>query len=318
MSLIRLFIAALIYKLSASSLYLRLWMISSLFTLSLSATASDAILVIQDSKNDVADEIVLTFSQQLISKSIKIDVLDLSTQTFPDNNAIQAYSTLVTIGTHAAEITLNKNPPVRSLSLLVSKQSWTILNQQKTSNQRSAILLDQPVSRQFHLIRELFGNDNNIGLLLGPYSASLETEIIASARQLQQEITIKTIHNTDELIPVLGNLSDNVDLLLAEPDPVVYNRRSIQGILLLTYRSKTPVIGFSQAYSRAGAMVSLYSSTEDIAKQAMEIILDQSTNDRLYYPKYFTITFNQQVARTLGISPPDEKQLIEQINQKEK
>jgi len=318
MSLIRLFISALIHKLPGSSLYLRLWVISSLFTLSLSATANDAILVIQDNHNDAAEEIVLTLSQQLINKSIKIDVLDLSTQAFPENSDLQAYSAIVTIGTHAAEVILNKNPPIRSLSLLVSKQSWTILNQQKTNNQRSAILLDQPVSRQFHLIRELFGVDNNIGLLLGPYSAALETEIIESAKQLQQKITIKTIRNSDELIPVLSNLSDNVDLLLAEPDPVVYNKRSIQGILLLTYRSKTPVIGFSQAYSRAGAMVSLYSSTEDIAKQAVEIILDQSTSDRLYDPKYFTITFNKQVARTLGIAPPDEKQLIEKINQKEK
>ena len=318
MSLIRLHIAALIHKLPACNLYLRLCLISCLFTLSLSATANDAILVIQDNQHDAAEEIVLTFSQQLINKSIRIDVLDLSTQTFPESSDLQAYSAIVTIGTHAAEVILNKNPPVRSLSLLVSKQSWTILNQQKTSNQRSAILLDQPVSRQFHLIRELFGSDNNIGLLLGPYSASLETEIIASAKQLQQKITIKTILNSDELIPVLNNLSDSVDLLLAEPDPVVYNRRSIQGILLLTYRSKTPVIGFSQAYSRAGAMVSLYSSTDDIAKQAVEIILDQSTSNHLYDPKYFTITFNQQVARTLGISPPDEKRLIEQINQKEK
>jgi putative tryptophan/tyrosine transport system substrate-binding protein len=318
MSLIRLHIAALIHKLPACNLYLRLCLMSCLFTLSLSATANDAILVIKDSYNDAAEEIVLTFSQQLISKSIKIDVLDLSTQVFPENSDLQAYSAIVTIGTHAAEVVLNKNPPIRSLSLLVSKQSWTILNQQKPNNQRSAILLDQPVSRQFHLIRELFGIDNNIGLLLGPYSAALEKEIIESARQMQQKITIKTIRNSDELIPVLGNLSDNVDLLLAEPDPVVYNKRSIQGILLLTYRSKTPVIGFSQAYSRAGAMVSLYSSTEDFAKQAAEIILDQSKNDHLYDPKYFTITFNQQVARTLGISLPNEKQLIEQINQKEK
>jgi putative tryptophan/tyrosine transport system substrate-binding protein len=318
MSPIRLFISALIHKLPGSSLYLRLWVISSLFTLSLSATANNAILVIQDNHNDAASEIALTLSQQLISKSIKIDVLDLSTQTFPENSDLQAYSAIVTIGTHAAEVILNKNPPIRSLSLLVSKQTWTILNQQKNNNQRSAILLDQPVSRQFHLIRELFGIDNDIGLLLGPYSASLETEIIESAKQMQQTVTIKTISNSDELIPALSNLSDSVDLLLAEPDPVVYNKRSIQGILLLTYRSKTPVIGFSQAYSRAGAMVSLYSSTEDIAKQAVEIILDQSTSDRLYDPKYFTISFNQQVARTLGISPPDEKQLIEQINQKEK
>ncbi|MBI3187196.1 MAG: hypothetical protein HYZ31_04895, partial [Gammaproteobacteria bacterium] len=277
-----------------------------------------AILVIQDNHNDAAEEIVLTFSQQLVSKSIKIDVFDLSTQGFPENSDLQAYSAIITIGTRAAEVILNKNPPTRSLSLLVSKQSWTILNKQKTSNQRSAILLDQPVSRQFHLIREVFGDNNNTGLLLGPYSSALEAEIIESAKLQQQKITIKTIHNSDELIPVLTSLSEEVDLLLAEPDPVVYNKRSIQGILLLTYRSKTPVIGFSQAYSRAGAMVSLYSSTEDITRQAMEIILDPAANERIYYPKYFSITFNQQVARTLGISPPDENQLIERIRQKEK
>lgn len=231
---------------------------------------------------------------------------------------MKTYLAIVTIGTRAAEMVFNSNPPVRSLSLLVTRQSWILLNQQPASHPRSVILLDQPVSRQLLLIRELFGNDNNTGVLLGPYSVVLESEIIEAAKQQQQKITIKTIRDADELIPALTSLSDSVDLLLAEPDPIVYNKRSIQGILLLTYRSKTPVIGFSQAYSRAGAMVSLYSSTEDFTRQAIEIILDSSAVQRVYYPKYFSITFNQQVARTLGITPPDENQLIERIRQKEK
>lgn len=297
---------------------LRLCVIFSLLLHSMPATAVDTILVIRDNHNDVAEEIVQTFTQQFGSKSINVDVLDLSSQTLPDNNVMKTYLAIVTIGTRAAEMVFNSNPPVRSLSLLVTRQSWILLNQQPASHPRSVILLDQPVSRQLLLIRELFGNDNNTGVLLGPYSVVLESEIIEAAKQQQQKITIKTIRDADELIPALTSLSDSVDLLLAEPDPIVYNKRSIQGILLLTYRSKTPVIGFSQAYSRAGAMVSLYSSTEDFTRQAIEIILDSSAVQRVYYPKYFSITFNQQVARTLGITPPDENQLIERIRQKEK
>jgi ABC-type uncharacterized transport system substrate-binding protein len=317
MLLIKRFIAALSNRLAGCESWLRVLVLFALAIISPPVCASDSILVIHDGKAESANEIIQSLTQHLAKDSVAIDLLDISVKTLPENTALQAYSTIITLGSQAAEVTLNENPPTQVLSLLISKQTWSLLKHKKNGHSRSVILLDQPIERQLLLVSELFGDASSIGVLLGPYSSSFEQDIIDAAKAQKKTLAIKTIQYPDELMPALSTLTDDVDVLLAEPDALVYNKRSIQGILLLTYRSKTPVIGFSQAYSRAGAMVSLYSSTENIIQQTAEIILEQSPGNHTYFPKYFSITFNKQVARTLGLSPPDEKDLIERIQQKE-
>lgn len=310
--------AALSNKLLQCSLIVRVLLAFCLLCSSLAVTAAEKdILLIHDGKSDIAQEVTETLTQQLASMPVRIDLLDLSRQTIPDNNVLQDYSTIITLGTEPAELAMDRNPPTPILCLFVSSQTWSLLIKQRSSYSRSAILLDQPINRQLNMIQEIFGPESKIGTILGPYSSSLAADLDSVAKQQQQTLHIKTIQTPDELIPALNELTEKVDLLLAEPDSVVYNKRSIQGILLLTYRSKTPVIGFSQAYSRAGAMVSLYSSTENITRQVAEIIPEQVAGNHTYFPKYFSITFNRQVARTLGLSPPNEKELIERIKQKE-
>ena len=282
------------------------------------AADHDSVLIIHDGKNELVQDIIQSFSVHFSNKLLRFDLLDITTQALPDDNALKSYTSLITLGTQATQITIERNPPAASISLLLSKQAWALINQQKSTYPRSVIVFDQPISRQLQLIREVYGRDAHTGVLLGPYTESLQTELQEQAKQQQQLLTIKVIQNEDELIPALNNLVEQIDLLLAEPDPLVYNKRSIQGILLLTYRNKTPVIGFSQAYSRAGAMVSLHSSVEDMAQQAAEIIFDKPVTGRVYSPKYFTISYNQQVARALSYTLPDEKELIERIVQKEK
>lgn len=310
--------AALPDRLLAYSRYLRTWLMPFMLLFCVSATASDSVLLVHDGKNELASQIIQSLTQQLSKESVHIDILDIASQPLPENPTLQNYSTVITLGNQATEASLKKNPHVSLLSLLVSRQSWSQLKYPENGHSRSVILLDQPVDRQLHFIRALFGDNNSIGILLGPYSSSLEKELIDSARHLNQKLAIKTIENDDELIPSLSNLTEKSDVLLAIPDAIVYNKRSIQGILLLTYRNKTPVIGFSQAYSRAGAVASLFSSADNIAQHTAEIIRDKSATSRIYYPKYYSINFNQQVARTLGITPLNEKELIERLDQEEK
>lgn len=305
------------FKLHTDSLLLRMWLLACLFSYSPGATANDAVLLVHESKNEVANEVIHALSARLASKSMQVDLLDISNQPFPGHNALQEYTKIITLGTLAAARTLENNPPVPSLSLLLSKQSWSSFKIQNTNYARSVILLDQPYYRQLQLVRNIFGTNNNIGVILGPSSSADETELTNSAKQLQQKIAIKTIQSENELIPALRNLTEQADVLLAIPDAMVYNKHSVQGVLLLTYRNKTPVIGFSQAYTRAGAVVSLYSGADDIAHHTSDLINDKATTNSIYFPKYFSVIFNQQVARTLGITPPDANKLIENISHDE-
>jgi putative tryptophan/tyrosine transport system substrate-binding protein len=319
MTRLQLLITALNKPLRQSVLWLRAVAASYLIIISAPVMASnDAILLMHDGKIELVQEIIQSLSQNLSNTSIRIDVLDATAQPLPNDATLKNYSSLVTLGTQATQIAVERNPPVSILSLLISKKAWLLINQHKSNYTRSAIVLDQPINRQILLMHEIYGRDNHIGVILGPYSAAMQTELLDVARQHKQALSVKTIQSDEELIPVLNHLVEQVDILLAEPDPVVYNKRSIQGILLLTYRNKKPVIGFSQAYSRAGAMVSLYSDAQNLARQTTEIILEKTTGEHIYSPKYFSISYNQQVARALGYILPDESEVINRIHQKEK
>jgi ABC-type uncharacterized transport system substrate-binding protein len=88
---------------------------------------------------------------------------------------------------------------------------------------------------------------------------------------------------------------------------VVQTANTIQPILLMSYHAGIPVIGYSAAYQRAGAMVSLYTTPEQLARQAVEAVIAWRQGKGLPAtpePKYFTVGINVTVARSLGIELP--------------
>jgi ABC-type uncharacterized transport system substrate-binding protein len=117
-----------------------------------------------------------------------------------------------------------------------------------------------------------------------------------------QEVSAKVEHGT-ELFAGLKIALDDVSVLIAIPDPQVFNSRSISNILLSTYRARTPLVGFSPAYTKAGSMVSLHSTPVQIGRQAGGLafsLLRRGSRVVSQYPVEFSVDVNQQVARSLG------------------
>ncbi len=187
----------------------------------------------------------------------------------------------------------------------------------------SAILLDQPISRQLNLTRLLLGNVKRIGIPLGPDSQSLHHEIERTTQQLKLSVEIENIDSAKNLMHQLSRLLDRSDVLLALPDPTIFNRRSVRYILLSTYRKRIPVIGFSQSYVKAGALAATYSSPEQIGKQTAEVIIALQKKPARGFPaaeqpKYFSVVINKQVARSFGYTDLSAEQLARQISQLER
>ena len=141
---------------------------------------------------------------------------------------------------------------------------------------------------------------------MGPASSKSRTKIEQAARKLGMTINYSLIQNPDELIPALKETINKNDILLATPDPAVYSKNTIRGILLLTYRSKTPVIGFSKSYVKAGATAGLYSTPEQIATDAAENIKKFFLNNRKfthkkYHPELFSIEINKKVIKAMKL-----------------
>lgn len=256
------------------------------------------------------------------------DRVELRTRLVPEDTDelaavfAQEPALIVPIGIRASALTLKEAGKRPVLSLLVPYDSYTALLRStgKPANgvSRSAIYLDQPLDRQLDLLQLLLPKVRRIAALAGPHSAQRAGELGGLCLQRGLKLTTETVGATDNPVPVLSQLLERAEVLLAIPDPAVFNRNNLQAILLTTYRSGVPVLGFSQAYVRSGALAAVHSTAAQIGTQAGDWIAELAESGRWElgtprYPSYYSVAVNPQVAQTLGIDIADEDTLLEQL-----
>lgn len=167
----------------------------------------------------------------------------------------------------------------------------------------TAIVLDQPAVRQMTLLRYAFPHMRRVGILLGPESRPRQATLESAAAEQGLQANVYRVAGETELYPALRRALEENDVLLAVPDAAVYNGGSIQNVLLASYRQRIPLIGFSPAYVRAGAMLALYSTIPQIGSQTARVarsLLADSPVPPLQNPAEFVISVNVNVARSLG------------------
>lgn len=223
---------------------------------------------------------------------------------------------IVPIGGKALSEVAALGPTTAVLGALLPKQLFEAVSAHHPNN-LSAVVLDQPLSRQLRLVRAALPAAKRVGALLGPDSVSLAPLLAKEARELNMEVAWEEVESPRELLPALDRVLRESDVLLALPDRVVWNRDTLHSLLLTSYRYHDPVVGFSAAYGKAGALLSLYTTPEQVARQTAETILAWAQGERIprvQAPKYFTVDVNSQVARSLGLTLPDEAALKESIS----
>jgi putative ABC transport system substrate-binding protein len=185
----------------------------------------------------------------------------------------------------------------------------------------TAVFLDQPFSRQLNLIRLVAPGRNRVGVLTSPESDASVGVLTTAARGLKFAIANERVASAAQLYSSLARLLTDTDVLLALPDPVVFNSGTIQNILLTTYRAQQPLFGFSHAYVRAGAIAAVYSTPRQLAAQTAEAAsraLTGAALSRPSYPKAFSVAVNATVARSLGLAVEDEAALVMRLQRMER
>lgn len=225
---------------------------------------------------------------------------------------------IVAVGVRAAQYLAAQNLSPPLLAALIPRQAFEKIARQRDYRMFSAVFLDQPPSRQMELIRLALPGRGRVGVVLGPESQDVLKALQAAAKESKFGLVAEKIGAAEELLPALQRVLAESDVLLAVPDPLVFNKGTVQSLLLTTYRYQDPVIGFSHAYVKAGALAAVYTTPEQAGKQAGEILVrvlggKSWTLPPPEYPKYFSVSVNHQVARSLGISIEDEAALYQSL-----
>ena len=216
---------------------------------------------------------------------------------------------LVALGAQAAQAVAATKPKYPVLCALIPRSSFeAVLREtgQKSSEQFSALYLDQPLSRHLALIRTALPAAKNLGVLWGPESVAQEPVLKALAATKLLSVVDGRITGENFLFPQLKKVLAEADVLLALADQQVFNAQTIQNILLSSFRARVPLVGFSPAYVRAGALLAVFSTPEQIGRQsaalAKDVLLGKSLPATPLYPGSFSVMVNDHVARSLGLS----------------
>jgi ABC-type uncharacterized transport system substrate-binding protein len=182
----------------------------------------------------------------------------------------------------------------------------------------SSVYLDQPPDRLMALVRAVLPQAHRAGMLAGPDLQPGPGEYRRVADEQGFSLNIQALAASDNPSSRITRILDDSEVVLAPYDPLVFGTATAKWLLYMAYQRGLPVIGFSRSYVRAGALAAVYSTPEQIGRQAAEIVQHWLLDgDRALpaaaYPAYYSVDVNTSVARTLGIDATDPQVLAGQV-----
>lgn len=269
-------------------------------------------------------------SQAAVSELVRLGVrrtdiaqMYVSELATGDLGAGQGAKVWITLGSDALARALQREGRPALVSALIPRLSFERLlrdNPGKTAVPALAVYLDQPFGRQLDLLRLVLPEARRVGVLWGPESTAQQTTLVVAAQARGMEVVGGSVTASSTLFSGLKSVLDEADVLLAVADPQVYNSTTISNILLATYRARLPVIAFSPAYVKAGALLAVYSTPRQIGVQAGALartVLQGGAVPASQYPLEFSVAVNEHVARSLGMVL-DEAALNERMHRMER
>jgi len=200
------------------------------------------------------------------------------------------------------------------LALFITRRQY---RDTASSHPSSAIYYEPPLERQILLGSLIFPQTTRVAVLSSP---DYHRDYSGLSRRLEKQglsLQVFPVDNAGDLISTLDRALSYGQFLVGTPDPMIYNRSTIKHILLTTYRRGRVLIGPTQAYVRAGALASTYTSISDFVREAVKAIHRWQNTGKLPPPAYsqrFSILVNRQVARSLNILVPSRAELEKRLH----
>lgn len=234
---------------------------------------------------------------------------------------LAAHDLVVAVGAGALRTLAQSDTGVPVLSVLVPQSAYESVVGGGDGRRWSAIHIDQPFYRQIELIRLALPDARRIGVLNDGTHPERLQPLKAALSGTPLQLVAGSFTGESSLFASLSQVLEQADVFLALPDPQVHNAGTVRNLLLTSFRASVPVVGFSAAYARAGALMSLYSTPEQIARQTTDVIAGWF-RDRTWpaprHPRHFTVSVNTHVARSLGLRIEDGDVLRDRLLRQEK
>ncbi len=285
--------------------------------LSFNSYATSNIVMVLPSNAPVYKQVYQTFHSTITASNINnsVDITKITLNS--EINDLQATLTLasndliIAVGSKASQYIETLHTSIPTLSVLITQNTWHKIWMNSDINQYStAIYLDQPYQRLINLCSILPIPINSLGAIFSPPSIDKFKimEHFSYAKGLI--LNAKILKENDNPIRLLEPILKNSDVFLALPDAATFNKATAKWILVLGIKHQTPIIGFSKAYTDAGALAAVHSTPEDTGIDTTNWVKQWVKNQTSLLPRprfnqIFTLSTNPQVARSLKIPELD-------------
>ncbi len=278
------------------------------------SAGSHEILIIKSSENRIFSQTIESLINRSSSRSSYHIVTLSELQQLPVDS--QDFKIAVTMGMAAARYARQQyaeKPVLHSFITAAQYQAESRLPG------HVSVLLDQPLSRYLLLITAL-ADKPVVGILHAAQRAISAEQQLQLEQKYQLQLVQYLLGANENPIKAARSLLEEVDLLLALPDTKIYNRQSLKGILLTSYRQRKPVITYSPAQVKSGALGAIFSTPQQIGWQLAEV-LDQmykkpvSSLEPFQYARYYDIKINRRVAESLELEIGTRESLLNKMQQ---
>ena len=280
------------------------------------------VLLVSAERNAAFTEAAEVFIAELARGGVSRSNVQYLTLAEARTSGTRAGQFVLALGVEAATELARSEMRIPVLSVFVPSQSFELIvrtNPRKAASPFSAIYLNQNLGRQLDLIQLALPQRPRIGVMLGNHSSSQVPLLDEEMRRRSLSLTQTQIDPNEPMFAKLQTLLETSQVLLALPDPQVFNSGTLQNILLSALRAGVPMVSFSPAYVKAGALMAIYSTPTQVGQQAAQLaraVLQGKELPPAQYPRDFSIDVNASLARSMDLNV-DAQTLTERLKRLE-
>lgn len=192
-----------------------------------------------------------------------------------------------------------KSPSIFSFASKIKKEEL------ETGQQWSIVNTNQPAKKLLKTAEKTINKEYKKNILFIISEENLPAIKELSFFEKHENVKTIIVKNNERAAKSIEPELFNAAAIIAIYDPKIWSGNSARWILQQAYSHQVPVIGYSKAFLKAGAMVSVYSSADQIIEainsQVLKWVNTGTLETKTIYPSY-SIEVNDNIARALDFS----------------
>ncbi len=227
---------------------------------------------------------------------------------------------IVTVGASAARLASGIGRP--TLTTLITRSHFESIKG-IYGGPVAALYLEQPFSRMLSLVRTTLPERKQLTILLGPKSQQRRGQVNEDCQRYGLLCNVVFAENQEGIEEALQLAANNGKVMLVLPDPQIVSASTARNLILGAYRRGVALVGYSSALVKAGALMAVHSTLQQLGEDASLMVIDLLSRDLLElptgrYPERYSVSVNYQLARALRLDLAPEASLIEAIEKVER